>query len=88
MSSREAVDQGRRAFLRGTLFTADGRQRLRRSRERLGPAPPWIGPHLSVETCGDCDAPCLPSCQPGVLQRHEPEHADGMPSARGLAIDD
>jgi ferredoxin-type protein NapF len=74
VSSGDPVDEGRRAFLRGTLFTTRVRKELERSRERLGPAPPWIGPLLDAGTCSDCDAPCVPSCGPGVLRRHDGRH--------------
>jgi len=73
-SAGRPIDEGRRAFLRGTLFTSSGRARLRRSSERLGPAPPWLGPHLDEQTCGDCAAPCLEACEPAVLLRHETGH--------------
>jgi len=68
------MDGGRRAFLRGTLLTREGRAEEKLRQRRLGPPPPWHR-DLALEThCPGCTHPCVMACDPGIIQLHPENH--------------
>jgi len=74
------MDGGRRAFLRGTLLTREGRAEEKSRQRRLGPPPPWHQ-GLALEThCPGCTHPCVTACDPGIIQLHPENHQlTGLP---------
>jgi len=74
----EAIDSGRRAFLRGGLLTREGRARVERAQRPLGAPPPGHG--ALGERCSDCTGPCLDACPQSIVRRHPLGHPmAGMP---------
>jgi ferredoxin-type protein NapF len=68
------TDPGRRAFLRGSLLTREGRAQETRRRQPSGPPPPWHT-GLPLETlCVDCAHPCVDACEPGIIRLHPAGH--------------
>ena len=68
------TDPDRRAFLRGSLLTRDGRTQEADRRQALGPPPPWHG-RLPLETCcPGCAHPCVAACEADIIRLHPAEH--------------
>ena len=68
------MDGGRRAFLRGSLLTREGRSKERSRQRPLGPPPPWHQ-GVALEThCPGCEHPCLTACDPGIIRLHPQDH--------------
>ena len=68
------MDSGRRAFLRGSLLTREGRSKERSRQRPLGPSPPWHQ-GLALETrCLGCAHPCVTACDPGIIRLHPQDH--------------
>lgn len=64
------MDSSRRAFLRGSLLTRDGRAQESQRRQPLGPPPPWHD-RLPLESCcPGCAHPCVSACAPGIIRLH------------------
>jgi len=79
--SSEAIDRSRRAFLRGSLFSLEGRREAEREKGALGPLPPALTAEMAEgNPCVDCAAPCIPACEPGIVRLHPEGHAlAGLP---------
>jgi ferredoxin-type protein NapF len=71
------MDDGRRAFLRGTFLTREGRSGEAQRRQPLGPLPPWHRGQPLESACAGCDHPCVEACTMDVIRLH--------PSTHGLA---
>lgn len=65
-------DHRRRGLLRGELLTREGRARVERRVEPLGPWPPGL--QAVAEACGDCPGPCQPACPEDIVRFHPLEH--------------
>jgi len=73
------MDTGRRGFLFGKYFTQTGREELQRNQSAQGPMPPWHS-QISTDECRHCTAPCVSSCEPGIIKRHSKDHElEGIP---------
>lgn len=68
------MDGGRRAFLRGSLLTREGRTRERLRLQPLGPPPPWHRDQPLAEACPDCTHPCVAACGPRIIRLHPQNH--------------
>lgn len=67
-----APDPVRRGLLRGDLLTREGRRRVSRQVERLGPWPPGL--RAEAGECGDCPGPCAAACPQDIVRFHPPGH--------------
>jgi len=74
------MDGGRRAFLRGSLLTREGRAQEAQRQQPLGPPPPWHQGLALADHCLDCTHPCLDACEPGIIHLHPVDHEQaGLP---------
>jgi len=68
------MDGGRRAFLRGSLLTREGRAQEAQRQQPLGPPPPWHQGLALADHCLDCPHPCTDACEPGIIRLHPADH--------------
>ena len=74
------MDGGRRAFLRGSLLTREGRAQEVARQQLLGPPPPWHQGLPLADHCLDCPHPCIDACEPGIIHLHPSDHDQaGLP---------
>ena len=74
------MDGGRRAFLRGSLLTREGRAEEVARQQPLGPPPPWHQGLPLADHCLDCPHPCIDACEPGIISLHPADHEQaGLP---------
>ncbi len=71
----ETTDQARRGFLRGALFTDEGRRQQARLQQRTGVLPPGLQTVVSAQNCADCSRPCVDACEQGIIRVHQGKHA-------------
>ena len=69
-----AVNNNRRAFLRGSFLSREGRAREAVRQQPLGPRPPWHRGLQLESTCTDCTHPCTTACDPGIIHLHPTDH--------------
>ena len=72
--SLSSVNNNRRAFLRGSFLTREGRARETVRQQPLGPPPPWHRGLPLEQHCTDCAQPCVTACEPAIIHLHPAEH--------------
>ncbi|MDJ0833769.1 MAG: 4Fe-4S dicluster domain-containing protein [Gammaproteobacteria bacterium] len=70
----ETSDQSRRGFLRGALFTEEGRRQQAQVQQRQGVMPPGLQAVVAAVNCGDCSRPCVDACEQEIIRIHDEKH--------------
>ncbi len=74
------TDHSRRGFLRGALFTREGRKQHARVGRRLGIFPPGLESVIKQDHCEQCDHPCIEQCEQDIIKLHSEDHVlSGQP---------
>jgi ferredoxin-type protein NapF len=68
------VSGNRRAFLRGTFLSREGRSKETTRQLPLGLRPPWHQALSLSEHCTDCSHPCTTACEPAIIKLHPADH--------------
>jgi ferredoxin-type protein NapF len=74
--SDDAIDHGRRSFLRGRFLVRGRDDDPPDPRGAMGlPSPVVRALRVRGNPCLNCDGPCVDACEPDVLDRHPAGHA-------------
>lgn len=68
------VNSSRRAFLRGSYLTREGRAKETARQNPLGLSPPWHRDIDLASLCQGCAQPCVDACNPCIIQIHAEDH--------------
>jgi len=69
----EPIDHSRRAMLRGSFLTREGREEVARQQRPLGTAPPGLDD--MGDACTVCQSECMAACPQKIIRIHAVDHS-------------